>query len=205
MKVLALNGSPRKKGNTAHCIGTVLNELNAAGIETEMMQLGGSKVFGCLHCEVCVKKRNLRCAREDDDMNEFIQKSYEADAIIIGSPTYVSNVSTEVKAYIDRCNYVNRANGGVILRGKIGAPVVSMARSGATFTYSAINFFFGIAEMIIPSSSYWNLAIGHHPGEVENDVIGMKTFRVLGRNMAELMHKLHQSGKNQPANTVETQ
>lgn len=190
MKVLALNGSPRRKGNTAHSIGVVLNELNAAGIETEMMQLGGSKVFGCLHCEACVKNRNLRCARTDDDMNEFIRKSFDADGIIIGSPTYVSNVSTEVKAYIDRCNYVNRANDGVILRGKVGAPVVAMARSGGTFTYSAINFFFGIAEMIIPGSSYWNLAIGHHPGEAEKDAMGMETFRVLGKNMADLMHRL---------------
>jgi multimeric flavodoxin WrbA len=171
-----------------------LGELNAASIETEMMQLGGSKVFGCLHCEACVKNRDLRCVRKDDDMNEFIRKTHEADGIIIGSPTYVSNVSTEVKAYIDRCNYVNRANGGVILRGKVGAPVVSMARSGATFTYAAINFFFGIAEMIIPSSSYWNLAIGHHPGEAANDAMGMETFLTLGKNMAGLMRKLSATG-----------
>lgn len=191
MKVLALNGSPRKDGNTMRCIGVVLNELNAAGIETEVMQLGGSKVFGCLHCEGCVKNKDLRCVRKDDGMNEFIWKSHEADGIIIGSPTYVSNVSTEVKAYIDRCNYVNRANGGIILRGKVGAPVVVMARSGATFTYSAINFFFGIAEMIIPSSNYWNLAIGHDKGEAEKDSMGMETFQVLGKNMASLMNKLH--------------
>lgn len=96
-----------------------------------------------------------------------------------------------MKAYIDRCNYVNRANNGAILRGKVGAPLVVMARSGATFTYAAINFFFGISEMIIPSSSYWNLAIGHHKGEVQNDLMGMETFHTLGKNMATLMLKLN--------------
>lgn len=190
MKVLALNGSPKKKGNTAHAIGIVLNELNAAGIETEMMQLGGSKVFGCLNCDACIKNKDLRCVRKDN-MNEFIKKTHEVDGIIIGSPTYMSNVTSEVKAYIDRCGYVDRANDGTILRGKVGAPVVTMARSGGTFTYSAINFFFGISEMIIPSSSYWNLAIGYAPGEAANDAMGMETLRVLGKNMADLMHGLH--------------
>jgi len=190
MRVLALNGSPRKNGNTEHSIGVVLNELNNAGIETEIMQLGGSRVFGCIHCNGCIKRKNLKCVIEDDPMNDFIRKTHEADGIIIGSPTYVSNVTTEVKAYMDRCCYVNRANDGIILRGKVGAPVVTMARSGATFTYSAINFFFGIAEMVIPGSSYWNLAIGHDKGEVQKDDMGMETFRVLGRNMADLMVQL---------------
>lgn len=192
MKVLVLNGSPRPNGNTVQSLQLVMKELNEAGIETELVQLGGKPVFGCLHCEWCVKHKNLQCVRKDG-MNELIAKSHEADGIIIGSPTYVSNVTTEVKAYIDRCNYVNRANGGVILRGKVGAPVVVMARSGATFVYSAINFFFGIAEMIIPSSNYWNLAIGHHKGEAQQDNMGTETFRVLGKNMIELMLKLNKS------------
>lgn len=126
-------------------------------------------------------------------MNHFISKSYEADGIILGSPTYVSNVSTEVKAYIDRCNYVNRANDGLILKGKVGTPVTIAARSGATFVYSAINFFFGISEMIISTSDYWNNAFGSEPGNIMNDKYGINSLRKQGQNMADLIIKLNTS------------
>lgn len=189
MKVLALNGSARKDGNTALCIAMVCDELRKAGIETETLQLGGKSLRGCLHCDGCLKRKNLRCVIEDE-MNIFIEKSYEADGIIIGSPTYMSNVTTEVKAYIDRCGYVNRANDGKILKGKVGVPVVVMARSGGTFTYSAINYFYGISEMIVPMSNYWNLAIGHEPGEVLDDEMGIQTFHELGKNMSLLLKSL---------------
>ena len=189
MKVLALNGSPRKNGNTAKALSVVCEELERVGIQTEIVQLGGSNVLGCLHCDACIRNKNLRCVR-NDDMNFFIQKTFESDGIIIGSPTYMSNVTTEVKAYIDRCGYVNRANNGQILKGKIGAPVVVMARSGGTFTYSAINYFFGISEMITTHSNYWNLAIGYDKGEITKDSMGMDTLSTLGKNMAKLMKKI---------------
>jgi multimeric flavodoxin WrbA len=149
MKVVAFNGSPRINGNTIQSLKIVLAEVEKAGIETEIVQLGGRKVFGCLACGKCRETKDNRCSRKDDEMNTFIQKMEEADGIIIGSPTYFSNVSTEVKALIDRCGYVSKSNGGGILKGKVGASVVSARRAGSTFTYSAINFFFGIAEMII--------------------------------------------------------
>lgn len=187
MKVVAFNGSPRKNGNTAQSIGMVLEELESAGIETELIQLGGRKVFGCLACGKCFTMKNNRCARKDDDMNDLIAKMEEADGIIIGSPTYFSNVSTEVKALIDRCGYVNKANSGNLLRGKTGTAVVSVRRSGASFVYSAINFFFGIAEMNIASSSYWNMTLSQHEGDVQQDEEGKRTFVTLGRNMAKLM------------------
>lgn len=192
MKVIAFNGSPRKNGNTAQSIQIVFEELEKAGIETELIQLGGRKVFGCLACGKCWETQDNRCIRNDDDMNTFIAKMQEADGIIIGSPTYFSNVSTEVKALIDRCGFVSKANGGDILRGKVGAAVVSVRRAGSTFTYSAINFFFGIAEMVIPSSSYWNMTLALEPGDVQNDEEGKETFRTLGKNMANLLQQTQQ-------------
>ncbi len=190
MKVVAFNGSPRVNGNTAQSIQIVFKELEKEGIETELIQLGGRKVFGCMACGKCYEKKDCRCIRQDDEMNAFIQKINEADGIIIGSPTYFSNVSTEVKALIDRCGFVNKANGGSLLRGKVGTAVVSVRRAGSTFTYSAINFFFGIAEMIIPSSSYWNMTLSLEPGDVQKDEEGIQTFQTLGRNMAKLLKQV---------------
>ncbi|MCL6458017.1 MAG: flavodoxin family protein [Gorillibacterium sp.] len=187
VKVIAFNGSPRKDGNTAQSIRMVLQELESEGIETEFIQLGGRKVFGCLACGKCFTNKDNRCARKDDEMNTFIGKMEEADGIIIGSPTYFSNVSTEVKALIDRCGYVAKANGGDMLRGKVGTAVVSARRAGATFTYSAINFFFGISEMTIASSSYWNMTLSLQPGDVQQDEEGKRTFVTLGRSMARLV------------------
>ena len=193
MKVIAFNGSPRQNGNTAQSLQIVLAELAKEGIETEIIQLGGRKVFGCLACGKCREMQNNRCVRQDDEMNSFIEKIQEADGILIGSPTYFSNVSTEVKALIDRCGFVSKANGGNLLRGKIGAPVVAVRRAGSTFVYSAINFFFGIAEMPIATSSYWNMTLALEPGEVQKDEEGIQTFRTLGKNMAKLLKQTRSS------------
>ncbi|MGQ9558481.1 MAG: flavodoxin family protein [Desulfurispora sp.] len=191
MKVVAFNGSPRQNGNTYQALSIVLEELRKEGIETELVQLGGRKVHGCLACYKCFANKDRRCARKDDDMNIFIEKMLEADGIIVGSPVYFSNVSSEVKALIDRCGLVAKANGDMLQR-KVGAAVVAVRRAGATFTYSAINFFFGISQMIVPGSSYWNLGIGWEPGEVLNDAEGVQTFRTLGTNMAWLLKQLNQ-------------
>jgi multimeric flavodoxin WrbA len=191
LKVVAFNGSPRSKGNTAQSLQIVLAELEKEGIETEFIQLGGRKVFGCLACGKCWETKDNHCIRQDDDMNTFIQKMIEADGIIIGSPTYFSNVSTEVKALIDRCGFVAKANDGNMLRGKVGASVVAVRRAGSTFVYSAINFFFGIAEMAIASSSYWNMTLALNPGDVQQDEEGIQTFQTLGKNMAKLLKQVN--------------
>ena len=190
MKVVAFNGSPRREGNTAQAIKFVLAELAKEGIETEIVQLGGTKVFGCLACRKCHENQDNRCARQDDDMNIYIAKIEEADGIIIGSPTYFSNVSSEVAALIDRCGYVNSTNGGTMLKRKVGAAVVSVRRAGSNFVYSAINFFFCKTEMIIPGSSYWNMTLSRDPGDILNDQEGIETFQTLGKNMAWLLKKI---------------
>lgn len=189
MKVVAFNGSPRKEGNTYQSIGVVLEELQKEGIETEIVQLGSANIKGCRACFKCFEKKVRRCI-QNDDLNSFVEKMIEADGIIIGSPTYFANVSTEVKALIDRAGMVSRANDFLFKR-KVGAAVVAVRRAGGTDVYSSINYFFGIGHMIIPGSSYWNLGFGRNPGEVMKDEEGIATFRDLGQNMAWLLKKLN--------------
>ncbi|NCB37984.1 MAG: flavodoxin family protein [Erysipelotrichia bacterium] len=189
MKVLGINGSPRKNGNTEMLINTVFAELQKEGIETELVQLGGNSVRGCLACGRCFENKDQKCVIETDMMNKVIAKMIEADGIIIGSPTYFANVSTEIKALIERAGYVGIANDRVFRR-KVGAAVVAVRRAGSTSAFDAINKFFFIEEMIVPGSVYWNLGIGRTEGSVSDDEEGLNTMRVLGRNMAWLMKKL---------------
>jgi multimeric flavodoxin WrbA len=188
MKVIAFNGSPRKRGNTYYAIQMVFKELKKEGIKTELVQLGGTGIKGCKACYACFKKKNKRCI-QNDKLNTFIEKMIEAEGIIIGSPTYFSNVSTEVKALIERAGLVAIANDHLFKR-KVGAAVVAVRRAGATHVYSSVNFFFGIGQMIIPGSSYWNLGIGLNPGDILKDKECATTFRDLGQNMAWLLRKL---------------
>jgi multimeric flavodoxin WrbA len=190
MKVVAFNGSPRKEGNTYQSLQVVMSELQKEGIETEMVQLGGTNIHGCIACYKCFKNKDKECSIKDDGVNDYIKKMMEADGIIIGSPVYFSNVTSEVKAFIDRAGLVARANDNLLKR-KVGAGVVAVRRAGATFAFSAINFFFFIQEMIVPGSIYWNLAIGREPGEVQEDQEGMMTFKTLGQNMAWLLKKIN--------------
>jgi len=189
MKVIAFNGSPRKEGNTYQSLQAVIGELQKEGIETEVIQLGGKSIHGCTACYKCFNNKDKECSIKDDEVNDYIKKMIEADGIIIGSPVYFSNVTSEVKAFIDRTGLVARANDNLLKR-KVGAGVVAVRRAGATFAFSAINFFFFIQEMIVPGSIYWNLAIGREPGEVQEDQEGMMTFKTLGQNMAWLLKKI---------------
>lgn len=189
MKVVAFNGSPRKEGNTFQSLQMVMGELHREGIETEMIQVGGKVIHGCTACYSCYKNKDRECAIKKDELNSYLAKMIEADGIIIGSPVYFSNVSSEVKALIDRAGLVARAN-NYLFNKKVGAAVLAVRRAGATFAFSAINFFFFIQQMIVPGSIYWNLAIGREPGEVQNDEEGRETFKTLGQNMAWLLKKL---------------
>jgi len=189
MKVVAFNGSARKKGNTATMLRAVLGELDWAGIETELVSLADYKLAGCNACMKCAKNKDRRCAVDDGDMNDMIARMIDADGIILGSPTYFADVSTSMKALIERCGMVSRVNGD-LLRHKAGAAVVAMRRGGAAHVFSSMNYFFLIGQMIVVGSSYWNIGIGLKPGEVSGDEEGMRTMTDLGRNMAWLLPRL---------------
>lgn len=189
MKVVAFNGSARKKGNTALMINTVFKELEAEGIETELVNLAGKPLRGCTACMNCHKTKDRRCSVDDDALNEYIEKMLDADGIILGSPTYFADVSAEIKALMDRAGMVSRANGDMLKR-KAGAAVVVARRAGSIHAFDTLNHFFFIGQMIVPGSSYWNVAFGLKPGEAADDKEGIATMETLGRNMAWLLKKI---------------
>jgi multimeric flavodoxin WrbA len=189
MKVTAFNGSPRKDGNTSLLIGHAFSELEKEGIKTELVQVGGTKIRGCIACYQCFARKDLRCAVTDDIANSCVEKMLESDGIIIGSPTYFAALTPETKALIDRCGMVSRANGDMLKR-KAGAAVVAVRRGGAINVFDTINHFFTIGQMIIPGSSYWNIGVGRNIGDVEQDEEGLKTMRDLGANMAWLLKRI---------------
>ena len=188
MKVVAFNGSPRKEGNTRILLETVCGELEKEGIQTEIIQIGGKQVHGCTACMKCFENKDNRCIIDNDFVNECIEKMIEADGIIIGTPTYFTDVSVEVKALIDRAGFVAIANGGKLNR-KAGAAVVAVRRAGATHAFDTINHLFGISGMFTVGSTYWNVGMGLQAGDVRGDAEGLETMKNLGQNMAWFLKK----------------
>ena len=190
MKVVAFNGSSRKDGNTAILLKLVLDEIEKEGIETELVQLAGETLSGCIACYKCRENKDQKCAIVKDRLNEYVTKMNEAQGILLGSPTYIADMTANTKALIERCAIVSRNNGDLFRR-KVGAAVIAVRRAGSTHVLSSINYFFLLNQMIIPGSSYWNMAIGRDPGEVKNDAEGIQTMKTLGQNMAWLIKKIH--------------
>ena len=190
MKVIAFNGSARKDGNTAILVNAVFDELKKAGIQTELVQLAGKKMHGCTACGKCWETKDQQCVLTNDFVNDCIKKMVEADGIILASPTYFADVSTEMKALIDRAGFVAMAN-DAMLRRKVGAAVVAVRRGGAIHAFDTVNHFFFINQMVVPGSSYWNVGIGLSPRDVEKDDEGLATMKTLGENMAWVLKKLN--------------
>jgi len=188
MKIAAFNGSPRKKGNTHILIENLFEPLREAGFECEEIKVGGIAIHGCKACGFCVENPG-KCIQVNDPMNEWIEKMLAADAIILASPTYFANVTSEMKALIDRAGHVSFAAGG-LFKHKVGAPVVALRRGGAIQVYNAIMAFYGINEMVVPMSNYWNMGFGEAAGEVLNDEEGLATMKTLGINMAWVLNNL---------------
>ncbi|MHA1232750.1 MAG: flavodoxin family protein [Candidatus Helarchaeota archaeon] len=188
MKVIAFNGSARKNGNTKRAIEIVFEELEKEGIETELIQLADMDIKPCSACFKCAG--NKKCMTHEDDLNGLLEKMLGADGIILGSPTYFADVSSRMKALIDRAGIISKVNDD-LLKYKVGAAVIAVRRQGACHVFSSLNYFFLINQMIVPGSSYWNLGIGLKPGEIMNDDEGVQTFRNLGKNMAWLLKKIN--------------
>jgi multimeric flavodoxin WrbA len=201
MKAVAINGSPRKGGNTEILLKQVLAPLADAGWETEFIQLGGAPIRGCQACYVCFERKNSRCSQQDEFFNECFRKMAAADAIILGSPTYFTDVSAEMKALLDRSGLVALANGG-LFRGKIGAAVVAVRRGGGTHAFDTINHMFLMSGAIVPGSTYWNLGFGREKGEVARDDEAARNMNDLGQTIAWLGEAIQQHAPARPVAAV---
>ena len=201
MKAVAVNGSPRKGGNTEILLRKVLEPLAGAGWETEFIQLGGKKIRGCTACYRCFGAKDGRCSVKTDVFNDCLEKMLSGQAIILGSPTYFTDVSAEMKALLDRTGLVAIANGG-LLRGKIGAAVVAVRRGGGTHAFDTMNHMFLMSGAIIPGSTYWNLGFGLNKGEVADDEEGLRNMEDLGRTIAWLGKAMSAHMKSYPKGAV---
>jgi multimeric flavodoxin WrbA len=190
VKVVAFVGSARRNGNTAALVRHVLEPLEAAGAQCELIELAGRRVHGCTACMKCAEVKDGNCQGVRDFVSEeCIPKALAADAIIIASPVYFADVTAETKALIDRLGYASRQGGNRLAR-KVGAAVVAVRRAGAMHAFDTINHLFLISEMVIVGSSHWNIGIGRAPGEVEDDAEGVRTMTRLGEQMAWALEKL---------------
>lgn len=193
MKVLGINSSTRKDGNTAILIRKVFDVLNKVGIETELVQLAGQMIEPCRACWACGGQGN--CIHQKDSFREILEKMKEADGILLGSPVYSANVSANMQALLERAAVVGDMNPGLFTH-KVGAAVAAVRRGGALQTVDAMNHFFLNHEMYVAGSTYWNMAYGRLPGEVEQDQEGMANMENLGRNMAYLLSALKKEGNS---------
>jgi len=183
MKVLAINGSPRKAGNTNEALSIVAEELQGAGIETEIVWIGNEPLQGCTGCGVCGKHRG-RCAY-DDVVNECLDKMQACDGLLIGSPVYYASIAGSMKCFLDRFFFA-----GAPVPYKVGAGVAVLRRSGAVTTFDHLNHYYQLQNMLIVPSFYWNAVHGASPGEIRQDSEGIDILRNVGRNMAWLMQML---------------
>ena len=191
MKVVAISSSPRRDGNTAILLGHVLAELEAAGVETELVQLAGKSLSGCTGCLKCAAAKDNHChGVKDDGVNECIDKMLAADGILLGTPVYFGDANATMRALIERTGYATRKNGNPLAR-KVGAAVIAVRRGGAMHAFDSVNHFFQIAAMVVVGSSYWNFGIGGEAGAVESDAEGLQTMHNLGINMAWVLGKLN--------------
>ena len=183
MKVVAINGSPHKEGNTYHALKVVGSKLEENGIEFEIIHVGNKEVRGCMACGKCRKTQDFKCSMTSDSVNEWIQVIKEADGIIISSPVYFSGVAGTMKSFLDRLFYVSLSNGN-FFRHKVGAAVVAVRRTGGSSTLDTLNHFLTYSEMMLATSSYWNIIHGTVPGDASQDAEGVQIMETLGENMA---------------------
>ena len=187
MKVILLNGSAKPNGNTALALKEAAKQLEAEGIETELFQIGGGPVRDCVGCGQCTPEG---CVFADDGVNEFVKKAKEADGFIFGTPVYYAHPSGRVLSFLDRVFYSSSAS----FAGKPGAAVAVARRGGTTASFDVMNKYFGISQMPVAGSTYWNIVHGAAPGEAAGDAEGLQTMRNLARSLAWMM-KCFQAGR----------
>jgi len=194
MKVVAINGSPNKNGNTHHALNLVGAKLQENGIDFEIIHIGHKAIRGCISCGLCRKNQDEKCSIATDMVNDSIQQMKNADGIILGAPVHYSGIPGTMKSFLDRAFYVAGSNGG-LFRNKVATAVVAVRRTGGSSTLDQLNHFLTYSEMILATSNYWNVIHGRAPGEVLQDAEGIQIMEVLGNNMVWLM-KMREQTKN---------
>ncbi len=189
MRVLGVSGSPRPGGNTDILVNTALEVIGGEGIETDFLSLADRPIKPCMACAGCMKSDEIRCVQQDPAFEGMMDRFIAADGILLGSPVYFGSATPQIMALLDRVGYVARKHKG-LLRRKVGAAVVVARRAGQNFTFAQLNYWFLIAEMIVPGSTYWNVAFGAKQGEVRDDSEGMDTVRNVAANMVWTMKQL---------------
>ena len=187
MKVLMLNGSPKENGNTYNALLEIGKQLEKEGIDYEIFQIGGKPVRDCIGCGQCSEQG---CVFNDDAVNEFVCKAKEADGFVFGTPVYYAHPSGRILSFLDRAFY----SGSRYFAHKPGASVAVARRGGTSASFDVLNKYFGISQMPVAGSTYWNLVHGRVPGEAEQDAEGMQTMRNLARNLAWML-KCFEAGK----------
>lgn len=188
MKVIGISGSARKDGNTAIIMKLVFAELEKEGIKTELIQLYDKKIEPCRGCFAC--KNNKNCVCVHDDFSACFDKMISSDGILLGSPVYSADITSKMKAFLERAGVIVAVNPGM-LKYKVGASVCAVRRAGGIHTVDTMNHFLLNKEVIIAGSTYWNMVYGKDIGDVLNDAEGVENMKNLGRNMAWLLKKLH--------------
>lgn len=189
MKVLLINGSPKAKGCTYTALTEIAKELEKENIEAEIFHVGNKAIRGCMACGGCSKTDGM-CVFDDDTVNEALEKANEADGFIFGSPVHYAAASGAITSFLDRFFYAGNS-----FKYKPGAAIVSCRRGGSTAAFEQLNKYFTISNMPIVSSQYWNMVHGNTPEEVKQDLEGMQTMRMLGKNMAWLLKSI-KAGKD---------
>ncbi len=189
IKALAINGSSRADGNTRILLQHCLNTLGEHGIEGELVSLAGKTITPCTACGACRQRQDKTCVIGNDDFQPIFEKMLEADIIVTGSPVYFGSATPQLMALLDRAGYVSRGNGNLFSR-KLGGPIAVARRAGQNFTVAQLLYWYMINNMIVPGSSYWNVAFGAASGEVEEDSEGLGTIANFAGNLAWLATKI---------------
>ncbi len=189
MKCIAICGSPRPAGNTEILLKKALAVLDQAGIRGELIRLADRPIKPCTACGQCRKNKDKHCTLTGDDFEDIFTRMQEADIILTGSPVYFGSATPELMALLDRAGYVSRGNGNLFSR-KLGGPVVVGRRAGHNFTFAQLLYWYMINGMVVPGSTYWNIAFGGAIGEVNEDEEGVETVEVFAQNLAWLAEKI---------------
>lgn len=192
MKVVAINGSPHKNGNTYHALSVAGEQLKADGIDFEIIHVGNRAVSGCIACGKCRQTQDERCSITTDPVNQWIQILKQADGIILAAPVHYAGIAGTMKCVLDRLFYVSGSNGN-FFRHKVGASLVAVRRSGGSITFDSLNHYLLYSEMLVAPSNYWNIIHGRTPGEVLQDHEGVQIVQVMARNMAWILKMREQT------------